>query len=236
MRLIVAPDAEAAAERAAHEIAAACNGAIAARGAAIIAISGGETPWGMLRALVSLSIDWPALHVLQVDERVAPDDDPRRNLIRLRDILVAHGPLPVSRLHAMSVTGDSPDAGAAAYAELLQRLAGRPPQLDVVQLGLGADGHTASLFSGDAALDTDADVAVTGEYAGTRRMTLTLPTLSRARLRVWLVTGSGKRHALEELVRGDGTSPAGRVERSHSCVVTDQSSLVPALAGRENVA
>jgi 6-phosphogluconolactonase len=236
MRLIVAPDAEAAAERAAHEIAAACNGAIAARRVALIAVSGGETPWGMLRALASLSIDWAALHVLQVDERVVPDDDPRRNLIRLRDILVTHGPLPPSHLHAMPVTEGSPEAAAAAYADLLQRLAGRPPQLDVVQLGLGADGHTASLFNGDPALDADSDVALSGDYAGTRRTTLTLPTLSRARLRVWLVTGSGKRHALEELIRGDGRSPAGRVERSHSCVVTDQVSLVPALAGRQSVA
>ena len=222
MRLIRAADATAAAAIAADEVASACRRAVGERGIAVIAVSGGETPWRMLEQLRTRDLPWPRIHVAQVDERVAPADDARRNLARLERILVTEGPLARGQLLAMPVEAADLGAAAAVYQRQLEALAGRPLQLDLVQLGLGADGHTASLVPGDPVLDvTDRDVALSGEYQGLARMTLTLPALARARRRLWLVTGAGKRGRLQELVAGTGDAAAVRVPRADSVVVAD---------------
>jgi 6-phosphogluconolactonase len=222
VRLIRAADAGQAAAIAAQEIAAACRGAVAARGRAVIAVSGGTTPWRMLEQLRALDLPWPETFVAQVDERVAPRGDPGRNLTRLEQLLVAEGPLPGEHLLAMPV--ESRDLGRAAddYQRRLEALAGIPLELDLVQLGLGADGHTASLVPGDPVLAVaDRNVALSREYQGHVRMTLTLPALARARARLWLVTGPGKAARLRELLDGVGDAPAGRVPREGSVVVAD---------------
>src|SRR5215831_4046018 len=182
MKLEVFDDADSVARGAASTIAADARAAMAARGRFTFAVSGGHTPWIMLRGLAREDMPWAGVHVFQVDERVAPDGHPDRNLTHLRESLLQHAPLRPEQIHAMPV--DSPDLNAAAtqYALALQEVGGSPPALDLVHLGLGPDGHTASLVPGDAVLDvTDTDVALTGVYQGRRRMTLTYPVLNRAR-------------------------------------------------------
>lgn len=230
MRLKIAHDAERAAEVAAADVARACADAVASRGTATVALSGGETPWLMLRELCHFDLPWRHVFVAQVDERVAPRGDPSRNLTRIEQILVREGPLPAANLLAMPVESVDLDHAAAEYQRTLESRAGTPLTLDLVQLGLGADGHTASLVPGDAALGVlDRDTAVTGEYAGHRRMTLTLPAINRARRRLWLVTGVQKRPRLVELLAASGAAPAASVRREDVLVVADEDAAGPGL-------
>jgi 6-phosphogluconolactonase len=141
----------------------------------------------------------------------------------LRDSLLAHAPLPPENVCAMPV--DSPDLEAAAnqYALNLREIAGAPPVLDLVHLGLGPDGHTASLVPGDPVLDvTDTDVALTQPYQERRRMTLTFPAINRARRILWVVTGAEKAGMLLRLRDGDVTIPAGFVRRDQALVLADR--------------
>lgn len=228
MRLIRAVDADQAAALAAGELAAACHHAVAARGIATIAVSGGETPWRMLERLRELVLPWDRIHVAQVDERIAPRGDPRRNATRLERVLVMEGPLPGANLLAMPVEADDLEQAAHHYQARLERLAGRPMTFDLVQLGLGTDGHTASLLPGDPVLAiTDRDVALTSLGQGLRRMTLTYPALDRARQRLWLVTGAGKAAPLSGLLHADATgdAPALRVSRAAAIVIADAAAL-----------
>ena len=223
MKVEVLADADAVAQAAADIIAADARAAVAARGRFVIAVSGGQTPWVMLRALARKDLPWPGVHMLQVDERVAPAGDADRNLTHLRESLLEHAPLPPAQIHAMPVEAVDLLAAAGRYAVTLRELAGTPPVLDIVHLGLGPDGHTASLVPGDPVLDViDADVALTGVYQGRRRMTLTYPTLDRARRVLWLVTGAGKASMLARLRDGDRSIPAGRVRPGQALVLADR--------------
>jgi 6-phosphogluconolactonase len=223
MEIRVLSDAAAVAAEAAKVIAAEGRGAVAARGRFSMAVSGGQTPWLMLRALAREDLPWNKVYVAQVDERVAPAGSKERNLTHLRDSLLAHAPLPPTNVCAMPV--DSPDLEAAAnqYALNLREIAGAPPVLDLVHLGLGPDGHTASLVPGDPVLDvTDADVALTQPYQERRRMTLTFPALNRARRILWVVTGAEKAGMLLCLREGDVTIPAGFISRDQALVLADR--------------
>jgi 6-phosphogluconolactonase len=223
MKIEVLSDAAAVAARGAALVAASARAAAAARGRFVFAVSGGHTPWQMLRALAAQDVPWPAVHVTQVDERVAPAGDPDRNLTHLRESLLAHAPLRPEQVHAMPVEAADLGAAAARYAATLAELAGSPPALDLVHLGLGPDGHTASLVPGDPVLEVaEADVAVTGVYQGRRRMTVTYPLLERARQVLWLVTGPDKVTMLPRLLDGDPASPGGRVARDRAVVLADQ--------------
>jgi len=177
----------------------------------------------MLRALADEDLPWPAIYVAQVDERVAPSGHPDRNLTHLRESLLEHAPLKPDQVLAMPVELPDLEAAAAEYAEALRALAGAPPVLDLVHLGLGPDGHTASLVPGDAVLNvSDRDVAITGPYRGWPRMTLTYPVLNRARRVLWLVTGSDKAAMLPRLLAGDPSIPAGRVAQDRAVLLTAQ--------------
>lgn len=188
-----------------------------------MAVSGGHTPWVMLRALADEDVPWPSVHVFQVDERIAPAGDPDRNLTHLAESLLSRAPLPPAQLHAMPVEAADPVAAALQYAKALEKLAGSPPVLDLVHLGLGSDGHTASLVPNDPVLGvTDRNVAVTGVYMGRKRMTLTFPVLDRARKVLWLVTGSGKVPMLKRLLAHDPAIPAGRVRPENALVLADR--------------
>jgi len=224
MEIQVLSDADAVAQGAAAFIAAEARAAVAARGRFVMAVSGGHTPWQMLRALAGEDVPWKRLHVAQVDERVAPPGDPDRNLSHLRASLLAHAPLPPEQIHAMPVESADLPAAAAEYARTLQEIAGSPPVLDLAHLGLGPDGHTASLVPGDPVLDvTDRDVALTGgSYQGRRRMTLTYPALDRSRRILWVVTGGEKVGMLARLRAGDRTIPAGRVRPDHALLLADR--------------
>jgi 6-phosphogluconolactonase len=177
----------------------------------------------MLRAFAREAVPWDGVQVVQVDERVAPAGDPDRNLTHLRESLIPNSPLRPEHIHAMPVESPDLDAAATQYGLTLQSLAGLPPVLDLIHLGLGADGHTASLVPGDPVLDIkDADVALTGVYQGRRRMTLTYPILNRARRILWLVTGSEKAEALRRLWAVDFAIPAGRVRPAAALVYADR--------------
>jgi 6-phosphogluconolactonase len=203
-----------------HIAVAACE-AVGERGRFLIAFSGGKTPWLMLPHLAAAQLPWPDIHVFQVDERIAPAGDPDRNLTHLRESL-AQTPLRPEQIHAMPVADADIEAAAARYSETLRQYAGTPPVLDFIHLGIGPDGHTASLVPGDPVLDiADADVALTGVYQGRRRMTLTYPVLNRARRIVWLVAGSSKAPMLRRLFDADPQIPAGRVSRSQAIVLAD---------------
>lgn len=228
MTIDVLDDADAVAERAAEVVAADARLAVAARGRFVMAVSGGRTPWAMLRVLAVLDVPWEGVHVLQVDERVAPADVPDRNLTYLRESLLAHAPLGPERIHAMPVEWPDLDAAAAAYAATLRELAGTPPVLDLVHLGLGSDGHTASLVPADPVLAvTDADVALTGSYQGRRRMTLTYRSINASRRILWLVTGAEKAAVLARLREGDLAIPAGRIRRDNALVLADRAAAGP---------
>ncbi len=223
MKIEVFPDAESAAREAAKLIAEEASTAVAARGKFVMAVSGGKTPWIMLRNLAHEDVPWNALHVVQVDERIAPPGDPDRNLTHLRESLLTHAPLRPEQIHAMPVESGDLESACTRYMRMLEELAGAPPVLDLVHLGLGPDGHTASLVPDDPVLEVmDADVALTGTYQGRRRMTLTYPILNRSRKVLWLVTGSEKAGMLARLRAGDTSIPAGHIRRDRSVVLADR--------------
>ena len=222
MRIEALGDAEAVARAGAAFTAEEARGAVAARGRFIMAVSGGHTPWTMLRALADQPMPWADVHVVQVDERVAPAGHPDRNLTHLRESLLAHCPLRPEQVHAMPVESADLEAASLQYAATLQQLAGAPAVLDLAHLGLGPDGHTASLVPGDPVLEvTDADVALTGLYQDRRRMTLTYPILNRSRRIVWLVTGGEKAEMLARLWEADRSIPAGRIRQDQAVVLAD---------------
>jgi 6-phosphogluconolactonase len=223
MKLEVLADVESVARHAADLIAGEARTAVQARGRFIVAISGGRTPWLMLRALSSLDVPWEQVHVLQVDERIAHAGHADRNLTHLCASLLVENQGGREQIHAMPVESSDLDEAAVRYAQILVDVAGSPPVLDLVHLGLGSDGHTASLVPGDPVLDvTDADVALTGVYQGRRRMTLTYPAINRARCVLWLITGEDKAAMLVRLHGGDPAIPAGRVRQDHAIVLADR--------------
>jgi 6-phosphogluconolactonase len=210
------PDSTSVAAHGAEYILEQANAAIAERDRFSFAVSGGETPWAMF-ALLAGKLSWEKVTVYQVDERIAPDDDPDRNLTHLKESFSAGS---VAAIQAMPVGADDLEAAAAEYDASL------PERLDLVHLGLGPDGHTASLVPGDPVLEvSDRGVALTGEYQGRRRMTLTYPTLNRARRILWVVTGASKVDALRRLRAADHSIPGGRVNQESALVLADAAAV-----------
>jgi 6-phosphogluconolactonase len=209
--LEVLADEDAVARRAADIVAASAREAIEARGRFTFAVSGGRTPWAMFRELADEDVPWGKVGIWQVDERIAPDGDPDRNLTSLQPMIPSE-----ADLRPMPVTEADLEAAADRYAGSL------PDVFDLVHLGIGDDGHTASLVPDDPVLEvTDREVALTGEYRGRRRMTLTYPVLDRARRVLWLIAGDEKTPMLPRLLAGDRSIPAGRVSSSEQLVVVD---------------
>lgn len=208
----VLPDADAVAERGAAYVAEQAHAAIADHGRFTFAVSGGRTPWAMFAHLVG-KMPWEKVTIYQVDERIAPNGDPDRNLTHLRASLPPGG---AANVRAMPVGAHDLEAAAADYARSL------PEAFDLIHLGLGPDGHMASLVPGDPVLDvTDRGVAVTGAYQGHQRMTLTYPTLNAAKQVLWLVTGEDKVDALRRLRAGDTSIPGGRVAAASALIIAD---------------
>lgn len=223
MKIQVLADAKSVAREAAKLIAREAREAVVARGKFVMAVSGGKTPWVMLRDLVQEDMPWNAVHIVQVDERIAPAGDPDRNLTHLRESLLEHAPLRPEQIHAMPVEVRKLERAWLRYELTLEEIAGSPPVLDLVHLGLGPDGHTASLVPVDPVLDVkNSNVAVTGFYQGRQRLTLTYPILNRARRVLWLVTGSEKTGMLARLLAGDTSIPAGRVRADCAVVLADR--------------
>lgn len=232
MKIVVLQDADAVAKKAAASIAEQARVAVTARGKFTMAVSGGHTPWIMLRALAKENVPWQGMHIFQVDERIAPVGDPDRNLTHLRESLLEHAPVRAEQIYAMPLEAANLEEAARQYAETLRKVAGTPVQLDLVHLGLGPDGHTASLVPGDPVLQvTDRDVALAGPYQGRRRMTLTYPMIDRAQSIVWVVTGPDKTEMLQRLRAHDPLIPAGRVNTAHALVLADRAAAGGSGAG-----
>jgi 6-phosphogluconolactonase/glucosamine-6-phosphate isomerase/deaminase len=227
---------------AAEVIARRLRDAVRRRGSATIAFSGGSTTPPMLAVLATLDVPWPAVEVFQVDERVAPDGDPDRNVGQLAVLPLTNvrspvgpgdvgpddvGPGRTAVLRAMPVTATDLDAAAARYAASL------PERFDIVHLGMGDDGHTASWPPGDPVIDSGRRVDISGEFNGRVRMTLTPVTVNRARMRLVLVTGAGKAPMVERWLAGDTTIPVPipipiqRVRRTGTVVVLDRAAGGP---------
>jgi len=223
LRTEILPDPGAVATLAAERIAQVAREAVTERGRCALAFSGGTTPWRALNALAGEDVPWERVHLFQVDERVGLFDDPERNYSHMKEALIDRIAIPSANVHPMPVEESDLDGGARRYEAILRQFAGTPPILDLVQLGLGEDGHTASLFPEDAALQViEADVAVSGIHKGRRRMTLTFPAIDRAGCILWLVTGAGKAAALERLRAGDRSIPAGRVRSDRAVLLADK--------------
>jgi 6-phosphogluconolactonase len=211
-------DHEEAAHRAADLIVAAGLEALAERDRFSLALSGGKDPWRMVELVSEAGLDWERTTIFQVDERIAPAGDDDRNLTHMVEAL----PIDLqTRIRPMPVTDDDLESAAARYSEEL------PDALDAVHLGLGPDGHTASLVPNDRVLEvTDRKVALTGgEYQDRRRMTVTYPTLAAARNIIWLITGAEKQEPLKRLQAQDPSIPAGRVDPAHATIVADAAAL-----------
>lgn len=224
-------ESAAGAETAAASFIAQClRDAVRQRGLATLAVSGGRSPWGMFERLAGLSVEWDCVHVLQVDERIVPLDHEARNWSQFLEGSLAER-VPRQNRHPMPVEEDS-ELAVGRYSATLLKLAGVPPQLDVVHLGLGQDGHTASLFADDALLEDRRHwVGVSRAYEGHRRLTLTLPVLNSARSIAWFVVGTGRREVLGRLRDGDKAIAAAHVQRDSAVVFTD---VEPALTGRRD--
>jgi 6-phosphogluconolactonase len=211
IELEVVADPAAAARRVGALIAERARRDIANGGLFSVALS--RVPSGLIEALVTGAPPWGALGIYQADERVAPAGAPDRNLTA---ILAALPPEAVDSLRAMPVEAPDLEDAARLYESEL------PVPIDLVHLGLGPDGHTASLLPGDPVLDVrDHLVAVAEEHERFRRMTLTYPALDAAGELLWLVTGKEKREVLARLLGGDESIPAGRIANPRQLVVAD---------------
>ena len=222
MKIVVHSNGDEAARAAAKVIVEQARSAVAARGRFVLAVSGGHSPEPMLRALAEEDLPWEKVYFTQVDERLAPAGHPDRNLTAQLKAL-GHAPLPPDHFHPMPVEAPDLETAAANYAKVLRALAGTPPVLDLAHLGIGTDGHTASLVPDDPVTGvTSADVALTGVYQSRRRMTLTFPILNRSRSILWLITGSEKATVLARLHAVDTAIPAGRIRQDRAIVFADQ--------------
>lgn len=210
MDIVVAPDPQTAADEAAAWVARQLRNAVSRRGAATVAFSGGSTPALMLASLAGLPVPWSATTVFQVDERVAPDGDPDRNA-GLLEVLRPMG----ASIRLMPVNSPDVEVARKRYADLL------PARLDVVHLGVGDDGHTASWPPGDSVIDDQGIVAVSGEYKGRIRMTLTVRAVNAARRRLVLATGAAKAPVVARWLLHDHELPIDRVNRSGTIAVLD---------------
>jgi 6-phosphogluconolactonase len=194
--------------------------AVSEHGVAHLAVSGGSTPATAFVALAIQPVPWDQVHVWQVDERVAPDGDPDRNATGLREHLLSRVPIPPEHVHLFDVTADDLEDAARRYAAELHAQASGV--LDIVHLGLGDDGHTASWPPGDPVVDIDdRDVAVVAPFNGYRRMTLTVPAVNRARHVMVLVEGEAKAGVVRRLIDGDTSIPASHVRRTGTTVLAD---------------
>lgn len=200
------------ASAAARYVAQRARDCVRAKGEFVFAFSGGRTPWAMFQGLSAMDVPWECVTLFQVDERIAPEGDDSRNLTNLLASLGTASPT----IEAMPVNDEDLDSAAQRYGASL------PERFDIVHLGLGPDGHTASLIPGDPVLSVvDRLVALTGVYHDERRMTLTYRAIARANQLLWLVAGDEKRAPLAKLLAGDESIPAGRVVAASSLVMAD---------------
>lgn len=191
-----------------------------------MAISGGRTPWEMLRHLAQAQLPWERVHLFQVDERIAPKGHADRNLTQLHEVIA--GTAMAARMHTypMPVNEVNLDEAAQDYANILLKVTG-DGRLDLIHLGLGTDGHTASLIPGDPVCNEAlVDIACTTHpYQGRLRMTMTYPLLNRAKQVLWIVTGSEKGKMLRQMLQQDRSIPAGGIQQENALLLVDQAAI-----------
>ena len=227
MQIIRTSTANAAAEVAADHVASRAVDAIEENGRFVWAVSGGSTPGVFLAALAQREqVDWERTHLFQVDERIAATDSAERNDTMIRECFLTSR--PEANYHPLPVVSESLTRALLLHLAHLEHLTGKPAVLDLVQLGLGSDGHTASLLPHDAVLEATGDLATTGTYQGTRRVTMTAPLINRARERLFLVTGAAKDPALRQLTSADPAIPATLITPKATVLVTDRLGEGPA--------
>ena len=231
MELRVLPDVTAVAKAAAQTVASRARSAVQSKGTFLLALSGGSTPWKMIEAISKESVPWDKVHIFQVDERVAPEGHQDRNLTQMIASLGSHSAIPAANIHPMPVNNPNLFEASTNYATEIADLVGDNKGIDLIHLGLGPDGHIASLVPNDSVLDEhDRAVAITGNtYQGRLRMTLTYPTINAANEILWLVTGASKLEMLGRLLEGDESIPAGRISTASSLIFADEEA-VPDLA------
>lgn len=191
-----------------------------------LAISGGRTPWEMLKILSKADLPWQQVNLFQVDERVAPDGHPDRNLTQLFQAISGTPMLRNLRIFPMPVNAKDLDAAVKEYAEVLNEIT-EGKGLDLIHLGIGVDGHTASLVPGDGVLEIQNRlVACTQKsYQGRFRMTLTYPLINGAKQILWIVTGSEKKEMVQRLLQQDSSIPAGNIRQENALLLVDQAAI-----------
>jgi 6-phosphogluconolactonase len=235
MKIRVLKDSDAVAEEAARLIASLARKVVVDRGRFVMAVSGGSNPWQILRVLVKENVPWNKFHLVQVDERVAPSGHADRDLTHLRECFFTNAMISKDHIYAMPVESSDLDSAAKQYAVLLSKIAGKIPALDLVLLGLGADGHTASLIPGDPVLQMeDSDVGITGVYLGRKRMTLTYPIINRAQNILWVVTGAAKAPMLKRMLNADPSIPAGLICQDNAYVLADDAAFSEMMPNKTN--
>lgn len=214
--------AEEVAEQAAIHIAQSARKAIFDHGRFTMAISGGRTPWQMLKRLTKEKLSWEKIFIFQVDERIAPDSHPDRNLTQLFKTLEGSGLITRINIFHMHVTAEHLEEACEEYAKTIKEIT-ETGQLDLIHLGMGTDGHTASLIPSDPVCNVmDKDVALTeNPYQGRIRMTLTLPLINRSKEILWVITGEEKQEMFDRLLSGDQSIPAGTISSQQAVVFTD---------------
>ncbi|MDX5339103.1 MAG: 6-phosphogluconolactonase [Cyclobacteriaceae bacterium] len=223
MNIDTHPNAVQVAQSAANYLEQKIKETIKEKGSFSMAVSGGKTPWEMLKLLANASLPWTRVNIFQVDEREAPDGHADRNLTQLFKTLEGSGIITKVNIFPMMVTAENLSQACEDYAENIRTITG-DGVLDLVHLGLGADGHTASLIPGDQVCEiVDKDVAMTfGPYQGRNRMTLTYPLINRAKEILWVITGDEKKDMVQRLIAKDPSIPAGKVNQEHAILITDQ--------------
>ena len=227
MKTEIFPQAEQVAARAAAYLEQEIRDALTYQKSFSLAISGGRTPWEMLKILSKVDLPWQRINLFQVDERVAPDGHPDRNLTQLFQAIAGTAMVTQLRIFPMPVTAEDLDASAQEYTDVLNEVT-EGKGLDILHLGLGSDGHTASLVPGDGVLEIkNRLVACTqNSYQGRIRMTLTYPLLNAAKQILWIVTGSEKKEMVQRMLQQDPSIPAGRIQQENALLLVDQAAMV----------
>ena len=227
MKTEIFPQAEQVAARAAAYLEQEIRDALTHQKSFSLAISGGRTPWEMLKILSKVDLPWQRINLFQVDERVAPDGHPDRNLTQLFQAIAGTAMVTQLRIFPMPVTAEDLDASAKEYAEVLDEIK-EGKGLDIIHLGLGSDGHTASLVPGDGVLEIQNRLVACTQnpYQGRIRMTLTYPLLNAAKQILWIVTGSEKKEMVQRMLQQDPSIPAGRIQQENALLLVDQAAMV----------
>jgi 6-phosphogluconolactonase len=226
MKTEIFPQTEQVAARAAAYLEQAIREALTHQKSFSLAISGGRTPWEMLKILSKADLPWQRINLFQVDERVAPDGHPDRNLTQLFQAIAGTPMVTQLRIFPMPVTAEDLDSAATEYTEVLNEVT-EGKGLDMIHLGLGSDGHTASLVPGDEVLAVQNRlVACThNSYQGRIRMTLTYPLLNAAKQILWVVTGSEKKEMVQRMLQQDSSIPAGSIRPENALLLVDQAAM-----------